>query len=183
MQSERLRLLESLAEANSASGLSRRFSVPRRRLNYHLRELERVGLVRLVEERRKGNCVERVGRATARAYVISPEVLGTLGSGPEEAADRFSAHHMLALAARAIREGASLLARATESAKRLATLSLDAEIRFAGPEDRAAFAEELSSALAHLSAKYHRADAAEGRDFRLVAAVYPKPSTDTGQAR
>jgi hypothetical protein len=139
-----------------------------------------VGLVRLVEERRKGNCVERVVRATARAYVISPEVLGSLGGGPERAADRFSASRLLSLAARAIQEVGSLLARATESGKRLATLSLDADIRFASPEERARFAEELASALAQLAARYHRPDAAEGRDFRLVASAYPKPSPASG---
>jgi len=176
MQPERLRLLETLAQPNSASGLSRRFSVPRQRLNYHLRELERVGLVRLVEERKKGNCVERIVRATARSYVISPEVLGSLGRGPELAADRFSVHQLLELAARAIREVGSLFARAREAGKRLATLSLEAEIRFASAEDRTSFAEELASAVARLGAKYNRPGARDGRDFRLLACVYPKPS-------
>ena len=79
LQPERLRLLEALGEPDSASGLARRFELPRQRLNYHLKELEKAGLVELVEERRKGNCIERVVRATARRYVISPEVLGEIG--------------------------------------------------------------------------------------------------------
>jgi DNA-binding transcriptional ArsR family regulator len=172
---ERARLLAALAEPDSAAGLARRFDLPRQRLNYHLRELEKAGLVELVEERRKGNCTERVVRATARAYVISPEVLGELAGGsPARAADRFSASHLVGVAARVISDIAALGDRAASQRKRLATLTIDTEVRFASADARAKFADELSAALAALSAKYHDESAPEGRWHRLVAAVYPK---------
>jgi DNA-binding transcriptional ArsR family regulator len=175
VQPERRRLLEALAVPDSAAGLARRFGLPRQQLNYHLRELERVGLVGLVEERRKGNCIERVVRATARAYVISPDVLGALGSaGARQAADRFSAVQLVNLAARAIRDVGRLAARAAVGRKRVATLSLDGEIRFRSAGDRAAFAEDLTAATARLIARYHDADAPGGRVFRLTALVYPR---------
>src|ERR687897_3489675 len=82
----RQKLLAHLAEPDSASGLARRLRLPRQRINYHLRVLESAGLVELVEERRKGNCLERVVRATARSFVISPEALGGLGPTAETAA-------------------------------------------------------------------------------------------------
>src|SRR5262245_64522061 len=100
LQPERIRLLEALGEPDSAAGLARRLDLPRQRLNYHLKELERVGLVELVEERRRGNCLERVVRATARAYVISPEVIGRLGTTGADEPDRFSALHLVHVAAR-----------------------------------------------------------------------------------
>lgn len=175
MQPERLRLLEALGEPDSAAGLARRFALPRQRLNYHLKELERVGLLEFVEERRKGNCVERLVRATARAYAISPEVLGGLAHSRERAADRLSATYLVAVASRAIKETAGLLTRAAAAGKRVATLTLDTEIRFADAASRAACAEELTDAIARLTAKYHTADAATGRTFRLVTAIYPRP--------
>ena len=58
----------------------------------------------LVAERRRGNCTERVVRATARRYVISPEVLGELGGEPEGPRDHFSSTYLVAAAARAIRD-------------------------------------------------------------------------------
>ena len=64
------RLLAELAEPASATMLAARVGLPRQKVNYHLRALERHGLVELVEERRKGNCTERVLRATAASYVI-----------------------------------------------------------------------------------------------------------------
>ncbi|MGH7528213.1 MAG: ArsR family transcriptional regulator, partial [Gemmatimonadales bacterium] len=140
-----------------------------------LRALERAGLIELVEERRKGNCLERVVRATARAFVISPEALGALGLTAEMARDRFSSAYLIATAGRAIREIASLEARARREGKRLATLTLDADVRFASAEARAEFAEELAEAVARLATKYHDEQAPEGRLFRVFAAVHPAP--------
>ena len=173
LQRTRRLLLAHLAEPDSAAGLARRLGVPRQRLNYHLRELEREGFVELVEERRKGNCVERLVRATARAFVISPDALGELGATPEEAADRFSSTYLVSAAARAMRDVAALQAGATRAGKRLSTFTLETDVRFATAEARARFAEELANAVAALAAKYHDDRNPRGRRFRVLAAIHP----------
>ena len=169
----RLSLLERLAEPGSASSLARDLKLPRQRINYHLRELEKAGLVEFVEERRKGNCVERLVKATARSYLISPEVLGALGDTPEEQQDRFSASYLMAAAGRMLRQLAEQTARAAGAKKRVATLTLETDIRFASAAARTAFAEELATAIAGIAAKYHDAETAGGRTFRLVVGAYP----------
>ena len=83
LRGTRRTLLAALAEPDSAAGLARRLGLPRQRLNYHLRALEKAGLLECVEERRKGNCTERILRATARSFVISPDALGSFGPTPE----------------------------------------------------------------------------------------------------
>lgn len=166
-------LLAALVEPQSAAGLARHLGLPRQRLNYHLRELERCGLVALVEERRKGNCTERIVQATARSFVISPTALGTLGPTPDAAADRFSASYVVALAARTIHEVGALDTQARAAQKRLATLAIDAEVRFATADARAAFADELSDCIARLVAKYHDDRAEGGRRYRLMALAHP----------
>src|SRR5262245_15347298 len=127
----RLRLVEELREPGSASGLARRLRLPRQKINYHLRELEKQRLVELVEERRRGNCMERMLRATARTYVISPAALGGLAADPAEIQDRFSSTYLVAATARATRDVAALRAKAKRAGKRLATLTLESEVRFA----------------------------------------------------
>jgi len=141
LQPERLRVLENLLEPDSASGVARRLQLPRQQVNYHLRELEKCGLVEFIEERRRGNCLERLVQATARSYLISPDALGRLGRDPALQPDRFSAAYLLAAAARAIREVARLLVRADKAGKRVATLTLETEVRFADAAARSAFAE------------------------------------------
>jgi len=169
----RSRLLAELVEPGSASTLAARLNIPRQKLNYHLHALERHGLIELVEERRKGNMTERVLRATAASYVISPRALASVEPDPRRAPDRLSARWLLALAARLVREVGSLLVGAAQAGKRLATFAIDGEVRFASAADRAAFAVELADAVTSLVAKYHRESAAGGRDHRILVAVYP----------
>ncbi|MGH9202634.1 MAG: ArsR family transcriptional regulator, partial [Vicinamibacterales bacterium] len=152
----------------------------RQRIRYHVNQLEKEGLVELVSERRSGNCVERLVRASARAFVISPEALGSLGDpSGGSASDRFSAAYLIGAATRAVRDVGALDARARLEGKRLATITLEAEIRFATPEARSAFATELTNALATLAAKYHDDRAADGRTYRVTAMAHPAPATST----
>lgn len=169
------RLLSELAVPGSATTLARQLSLPRQKVNYHLRALERHGLVRLVEERRRGNCTERVLQASAASYVISPRVLAGVQPDPAISPDRLSARWLLALAARTLREVGESLAGARSAGRPLATFALDGEIRFATAAQRAAFADELTTAVTALVAKYHDQSAPGGRDHRLVLAVHPRP--------
>jgi DNA-binding transcriptional ArsR family regulator len=169
----RLRLLNELIEPDSAAGLARRLKLPRQAVTYHVRQLEADGLVRLIEERRRRNCVERVVQATARTYVISPGALGVLAADPEQIGDRFSSTYLVAVAARMIRDITALRHLADEADRRLATLTIQTEVRFATPAEQHAFAYELADTLGQLVTKYHREDAPEGPEFCFTVAGYP----------
>lgn len=169
----RLEIVRELRQPDSASGLARKLSLPRQKLNYHLRELEKAGFVKLVEERRKGNCTERILQATATSYVVHPAALGDIAADPDHVEDRFSSSYLIALAARMIRDLASLRERAARAQKKLPTLSLSTDVRFGSQEAQAGFAKELTRELSRLIAKYHDAETPGGRKFRLVLASYP----------
>lgn len=175
----RARLLADLVQPRSATMLGVRFGLPRQKINYHLKALERHGLVELVEERRKGNVHERLLRATAASYVISPLALAAVEPDPARSPDRLSARWLLAVAARLVRDVGGLITGATQANRRLATFALDGEVRFASAADRAAFAEELTEAVTALVARYHDETAEGGRDHRIIVAVHPsfKPET------
>ncbi len=169
----RTRLLAELAEPGSATMLAARVGLARQKVNYHLRTLERHGLVELVEERRKGNVTERVLQATAASYVISPTALAAVQPDPSRSPDKLSARWLLALAAKLVRDVGLLLTASTKARKRVATFAIDGEVRFASAADRAAFAEELGGAVTALVAKYHDESAAGGRTHRVIVAVHP----------
>ncbi|HEX6674994.1 MAG TPA: helix-turn-helix domain-containing protein [Actinomycetes bacterium] len=173
----RARLLAELAEPASATMLATRLGLARQKVNYHLRALERHGLVELVQERRKGNVTERLLRATATSYVISPAALATVAPDPTNAPDRLSAHWLLALAAQLVRDVGELLTGAGRAGKAVATFALDGEVRFASAADRAAFAEELAGAVTTLVARYHDDTAERGRAHRVVVALHPSITT------
>jgi DNA-binding transcriptional ArsR family regulator len=145
----RARLLAQLARPASAAELAQRLGLPRQKVNYHLRTLEKHGLVR------------------------ESAALGPAAAEPGRTVDRLSASYLLALAARAVREVGALVRRAAASNQRLATLSIDADIRFRDAEQRAAFSQELAAAVASLASRYHDPSAPGGRWHRLVVVAHP----------
>lgn len=175
----RSRLLSELGEPASAATLAARLGIARQKVNYHLRALEAHGLVRVTEKRQWGGLTERLLVASAASYVVSPSAMGPVSSDTKQArargADRLSASYLIALGARIVREVSELVRRSTEIDKRLPTLSLDTEIRFRSPADRADFSNALADAISKLVSRYHDESAPGGRPHRLVAVAYPLP--------
>ncbi|TQM00036.1 helix-turn-helix protein [Actinoallomurus bryophytorum] len=169
----RARLLAELSEPGSATMLAAKVGLPRQKVNYHLKTLEAHGLVEMIEERRKGNVNERIMRATAASYVISPTALASVAPDPDRSPDQLSASWLLAVAARLVRDVGALITGAAQARKRVATFAIDGEVRFASAADRAAFTQELSGAVTALVSKYHDASAEKGRDHRIIVAVHP----------
>ena len=175
----RLRILDALREPGSASTVARQIGLARQKVNYHLRELEKAGFLEEIEQRRVGNCVERIVRAKATHYLINPEVLGTLAADGQSIEDHVSSAYLIALAAGAIRDIAALQHRAAKGKKRVPTFALETHVRFASAEERRAFTEELANAVARLVAKYHDEETAGGRSFRFIVGAYPaKPKEE-----
>jgi DNA-binding transcriptional ArsR family regulator len=169
----RQRVLGALFDGDSAAGVGRRLGLPRQQVNYHLRELERVGLVREIEQRKRGNCMERVLRACARSWTISPAALGPLGVSPAEARDRFSWATLVHAAARIVRDLGVLRGRADAAGKHLATLTIETEVHIASAARLGEFRAACERAVAAIAAEYHDADAPDARVFRMVLASYP----------
>jgi DNA-binding transcriptional ArsR family regulator len=169
----RARMLAELAGSGTATGVAAKLGLTRQKANYHLRTLESNGLVELVEERRKRNTTERVMRATAASYVISPVALGAVAPDPDRAPDQLSARWLLALAGRMVQELGVLIGRSKAAAQPLASFGIDAEIAFASARDRAAFAAELSEKVDELVASYHAGGTSNARRHRLILALHP----------
>ena len=178
----RLKILAALLAPDSATGVARRMKLPRQTVNYHVRELARARLLARAGRRRRRHLFEQCYVATARGYVLSPELLGALAADPAQVADIFSANYLLGLASKLQSELARSVELASAAGKRLATLAINTELRFTSPEPRARFTEELQRAIVEVAGKHSspftKADgsAAEGRPFRLVVGCYPIPS-------
>ncbi len=171
----RRRILEALAEPGSATTVAGTLDLPRQQVNYHLRVLEKAGLVEQVGSRQRRGLTERLVRATASHFVVSPQSVGE----PLRTQDRFSSTFQVAVAARTIREVAALAELARDANQRLTTLTLDTEVSLASPADREAFANELVSTINRLVAKYQRRPGRNRRAYRLFAGAHPVYRPDT----
>ncbi len=177
----RLKILAALLEPDSATGVARRMKLPRQTVNYHVRELARARLLARAGRRRRRHLFEQCYVATARGYILSPDLLGKLAADPAQITDVLSAKYLLGLASRLQSELARSLELANAAGKHLATLSINSELRFASSEQRAAFTEELQRAIVEVAARHTSpftnpdGSAAEGRPFRLMVGCYPIP--------
>jgi DNA-binding transcriptional ArsR family regulator len=167
-------------QPDSAVGLARAFGVSRQKLNYHLRELERTGFLEVASTRQRRGFVERTLRPTARAYLLSPAVLGALAADPDAIKDRFSSSYLIAAASRLVQDVTVLRQRAEEAGQSLATFTLQTDIAFRSPAERTAFVEELTAACARLAAAYH--DESPGsRRYRIIVGGHPVITKKEGQ--
>ena len=167
----RASILDALTEPGSATTVATAVGSTRQKVNYHLKALEAHRLVEPAEERTWGGITERFVRRSARHLVVAPEVLQGAVLDPKEVADHLSAAYLIAVNARTVSEVGAIASRAA-TGTRLPTLTVDTVIGFSSPEDRAAFATELQSALGALVARYHHDD---GRPHRLTVSSYPRP--------
>lgn len=173
LQPVRLRLLQLLERPQSAPQLAAATGMPRQRVLYHLRRLEADRLVKAHDHGRVGRRIDRTYVRTATSYAIAPKTLGGAAVDPRMIGDAFSSAYLTAVAGRALNDIAALNRAAATRGKRLATLTLETEVRFSTPEDQRRFADELTTAFTALAAKYHNPSAPQGRTFRLFACGYP----------
>ncbi len=165
----RRRLLVALRQPGSATTLSSALELPRQRIGYHLRALERAGLIELFEERKRRGFVERVFVARADAFLVDPAILGA----PSEvvAQDRFAAEHLVSVAAGIVRDVSRMRQAAEDAGQRLLTFTVEADLGFDTPQQLDDFAGEVAEAVADLARKYTAAKAK--RRYRLVVGAHP----------
>lgn len=175
LQPTRLRLLQLLEQPQSAPQVAKAMGMPRQRVLYHLRALEAQRLVVAQDHGAVGRRIDRTYVRTATSYAIAPKTLGGVAVDVDTraVADAFSTAYLSAVASRALNDLAALSRAAAASGKRVPTLTLDTDVRFASPGDQRRFADELAAAITTLAAKYHQPDTPTGRTFRIFACGYP----------
>lgn len=178
----RLAILELARRPRSATEIAGELGLARQKVNYHVRELARARFLRRAGRRRKRNLWEQRWLATARSYLLTPAVLAPVEADPDATRDRLSAAYLLALSARLQGDLSRAMRQATEQDRRLATLSLSADLRFTGAAQRRAFTRALGDAVARVVAE-HAAPAAlddgspaPGRPYRLMVGCWPVPA-------
>lgn len=158
----RRRILDALRTPGSATSVAQALALSRQVVNYHVRALERAGLVEEVGARQRRGLTERLVRATA----------------PSHEPDRFGPTYQVAVAARTIREVASLGDLARQAGTRLTTLTVDTTVTLASPRARRLFAEDLVSAINAVVVRHHTPDAPNSRAYRLFAGAHPMPAPE-----
>jgi DNA-binding transcriptional ArsR family regulator len=167
----RSKILEALRTPDTAAGIARTFGRSRQYVSYHLKELERVGLVRLAGERRKGNFLEQLYQTTARRFVVSAQ----FATDPERLAsvfrDQVCLSQLADLGERIQRDAAGLIDLAAFEGVEIPSASVEADVRFPNESARAAFMSEYVDSIKRLLAKHGHT---KGDLYRVALAAYPQ---------
>jgi DNA-binding transcriptional ArsR family regulator len=169
----RVAILDALRTPGSAAGVARSIGESRQKVNHHVKALLDAGLIALVGERRRGNFIEQVYRSVASSFMVSPRLACGGDRRAETLRSQLPLEHLVHLGERVQRDAIELLDRATFDGEEIASLSVQAEVRFADPAARAAFVDEYLAAVKPL---LQRHGVPTGDAYRVAIAVYPERS-------
>ncbi|GAB3655247.1 hypothetical protein GCM10027589_14370 [Actinocorallia lasiicapitis] len=162
---QRVEVLRLLAEPRTCGEVGEILGQSKQRVYYHVKVLEEAGLVVRVSERKVRGVHEGIYQAAARAYWMSPRLVGHLG-GLRRVQDAMSLGYLLDLVEEVQCDVAAIDPATVAELPSLAvsgTVALPAE-------QRQEFLAELQSLLTGLFARY---GGAEGESFKLAVACYP----------
>jgi DNA-binding transcriptional ArsR family regulator len=166
----RVRILAALREPASAAAVARAVGEPRQKVNYHLKELDRVGLVRVVERRAVGNLIETVYQAIASSFVFGDEALWADPRRAQALREQESLERLVDVGRRLHRDAAALLDRAAFDGEQIPSASLEVDVRLSTEAERAEFMRDLIKALRPVLDEY---GSREGNPFKVMVAAFP----------
>ena len=167
----RLEILQQLGEARTCSDLAKVFNTSPQKIYYHIKLLQETGLVSKVREERVRGIMEGYYQASARNYMLSPEMVQQLG-GAKMARQQLSLNNLFNLVEQMQVEITALL----QADEEIPSIGLSAQIALNNPRDRDAFMAELQESIQTLAEKYGaRQDPPPFPEaiYRLVLATYP----------
>lgn len=125
--------------------------------------------MKVVEERQRRGCTERLLLASAHTFLLSPDLLGDLGVVSPEEIPRYGWPSLALLAGRTLRD---LIALREAHGDKVPAMNLLARVRFGSSATFQDFVEELGEEIGRLLAKYHDEDAPVG-DHLFFLGTYP----------
>ncbi|MDH5505585.1 MAG: winged helix-turn-helix domain-containing protein [Anaerolineae bacterium] len=175
----RIQLLQLMAQPQTCADLSHAVGQTPQKVYYHVKVLQQAGLVEKVSEQRVRGIMEGYYQAKARAYWLSPRLVGLIG-GKRQSQDQMSLSFLLGLAEELQLDIGSLI---QQTSPELPSMGLSAQIELPSPALRAAFMQDVQTAFQALAAKYGRTGSApttpdSPETFRIMLACYPKPAAD-----
>ncbi|WP_187274205.1 helix-turn-helix domain-containing protein [Paenibacillus sp. N3.4] len=165
-------IIAQLMEPASAAEVARILGETAQRINYHLKALEKAGLVQKVGTRQVRNLVEVLYRSIAKTFVLA-ESLSMKPETLQKLKDQSSLAHLVTTSER-IKRDAMLLMEQCEANEVIPSASLQFQVHLCDEVQRQAFVEEYTALVEQMVQRYSAASA-ENQAYQVLLAVYPKP--------
>jgi len=165
-------IIAQLMEPASATEVARQLGETAQRINYHLKALEKAGLVQKVGTRQVRNLVEVLFRSIAKTFVLA-ESLSMKPETVQRLKDQSSLAHLITTSER-IKRDAMLLMEQSDANEVIPSASLELQVHLADEQQRQAFVDEYAVMVQQLVSRY-TSTSSEDSTYQLLLTVYPKP--------
>lgn len=172
----RMELMQLLGEPRTCTDLAAALNLTPQKAYYHVKVLEKAGLVSRVAERKVKGISEGIYQAAGSSVWISPELTARLG-GEKQVRQQVALGQLGELAGMVMED-----ARALGAEPDAPVLTLNAAIELADPADRKAFMADVQDAIQQIARLYGATGELvdEGERYRLVLACYRQPEPEEG---
>ncbi|WP_062231166.1 ArsR/SmtB family transcription factor [Fictibacillus sp. FJAT-27399] len=168
----RSEMLSTLKEPASATEIAKLLNESPQKINYHLKALEKVGLVFRAGTRNVRNLVEVLYQAVAKTLIFS-DSLGLSPETSQKLKDQHALAHVLTLTETMKKDALQLMEKAED--EQIPSAILQASVSLSNEEERNQFINEYFSLLHQLVGKYQSGKNEQGEEYQVSIAVYPKP--------
>jgi predicted ArsR family transcriptional regulator len=166
-------MLRQMVQPATCPQLAEALGITMQKAYYHVKVLEKAGLVRKLGTRQARGIQEGIYQAVAQNYLLSPRLTESLG-GVGKAREHVSLGLIQSMAEDLTQD----IERLSRRRDRVAAAGVSARIEL-DPSQRAAFIAELQEMVQGLARKYGDAgNAWDTQSFKLLLACYEEPSVE-----
>jgi DNA-binding transcriptional ArsR family regulator len=177
LKPQRIEIIQQLDRPRTCPDLADYFGDSAQKIYYHVKALEKAGLVEKVDEKRVRGAVEGHYQAVAKSYWLAPQLVGRIGDD-DIAADQVSLRMILQLAEE-VQTDLGKLSTQSAVGDDIPSLSMSGFIHLPDADLRADFLAELQDTFQSLSEKYGLTEAGgSSANFRLILMCYPRKEDD-----
>ncbi|MCI0713854.1 MAG: helix-turn-helix domain-containing protein [Chloroflexi bacterium] len=179
LKPQRIEIMQQLDRPRTCPDLADYFGESAQKIYYHIKALEKAGLVEKVDEKRVRGTVEGHYQAVARSYWLAPQLVGRIGD-EKTASDQVSLRMILQLAEE-VQTDLGKLGTHSAVGEEIPSLSMSGYIHLPDAARRAEFLAELQATFQSLAAKYGLTESGDSSaNFRLILMCYPRKDTENG---
>ncbi|MCH5584996.1 helix-turn-helix domain-containing protein [Shimazuella sp. AN120528] len=168
----RAEILAQLKQPSSATEVAKKLKETPQRINYHLKTLQKVGLVTKVGTRQVRNLVEVLYQSIAKTFLLS-ETLSIRKDTIQKMKDQGSLLHLIHTSER-MRQDALLLMEQSDQNEVIPSASLQMQVNLANESIREQFVEDYVSLVKNLVKKYQTIKD-HTNPYQVLLSVYPDP--------
>lgn len=170
----RAEILAHLKQPGSATEVAKKLKETPQRINYHLKTLQKVGLVTKVGTRQVRNLVEVLYQSVAKTFILA-ETLSISKETIKKMKDQGSLLHLIHTAERMKQDAISLMEQ-SDNNEEIPSASLQMQVTLADEAMREQFIADYVSLVKQLVRKY-QSESPTAR-YQVLLSVYPDQGSD-----